>query len=163
MLIINSTTLCQVQSFCGQRRNLLAPFKTHNVNESAFINSRIKWRRERRLKPSQIGRARGGKKKAKHGEGKLLLLGGCRRSVARCSYVLNVSGNLFCSPWNSPLCDRSETGLTEGFWCSFNLLKPTGHAMHQQFNIQQLYVLPTLYLCVLYLSENKERLVPLTV
>ena len=33
--------------------------------------------------------------------------------------------------------------------------------MHQKFNIQQLYVLPTLYLCVLYLSENKQRLVPL--
>ena len=32
----------------------------------------------------------------------------------------------------------------------------------EQFNIQQLYVLPTLYLCVLYLSENKQRLVPLT-
>ena len=30
--------------------------------------------------------------------------------------------------------------------------------MHQQFNIQQLYVLPTLYLCVLYLPENKQRL-----
>ena len=44
----------------------------------------------------------------------------------------------------------------------FNLLKPTGHVMHQQFNIQQLYVLPTLYLCVLYLSVNKQRLVPLT-
>ena len=43
-----------------------------------------------------------------------------------------------------------------------NLLKPTGHVMHQQFNIQQLYVLPTVYLCVLYLSENKQRLVPLT-
>ena len=43
-----------------------------------------------------------------------------------------------------------------------NLLKPTGHLMHQQFNIQQLYVLPTLYLCVLYLSENKQRLVSLT-
>ena len=43
-----------------------------------------------------------------------------------------------------------------------NLLKPTGHVMHQQFDIQQLYVLPTLYLCVLYLSENKQRLVPLT-
>ena len=42
-----------------------------------------------------------------------------------------------------------------------NLLKPTCHVMHQQFNIQQLYVLPTLYLCVLYLSENKQRLVPL--
>ena len=34
--------------------------------------------------------------------------------------------------------------------------------MHQQFNIQQLYALPTLYLCVLYLSENKQRIVPLT-
>ena len=33
---------------------------------------------------------------------------------------------------------------------NINLLKPTGHVMHQQFNIQQLYVLPTLYLCVLY-------------
>jgi hypothetical protein len=43
-----------------------------------------------------------------------------------------------------------------------NLLKPTGYVMHQQFNIQQLYVLPALYLCVLYLSENKQRLVPLT-
>ena len=44
----------------------------------------------------------------------------------------------------------------------FNLLKPTSHMMHQQVNIQQLYFLPTLYLCVLYLSENKQRLVPLT-
>ena len=44
----------------------------------------------------------------------------------------------------------------------FNLLNPTGDVMHQQFNIQQFYVLPTLYLCVLYLSENKQRLVPLT-
>jgi hypothetical protein len=41
-----------------------------------------------------------------------------------------------------------------------NLLKPTGYVMHHQFNIKQLYALPTLYLCVLYLSENK--LVPLT-
>ena len=36
------------------------------------------------------------------------------------------------------------------------------HVLHQQFNIQQLYALPTLYLRVLYLSENKQRLVPLT-
>ena len=43
-----------------------------------------------------------------------------------------------------------------------NLLKPTGHVMNQQFNIQQLYALPTLNLCVLYLSENKQRLVQLT-
>ena len=52
---------------------------------------------------------------------------------------------------------HSQPGLT-----SVNFLKPTGHVMHQQFNIQQLYALPTLYLCVLYLSENKQRLVPLT-
>jgi len=45
---------------------------------------------------------------------------------------------------------------------SINLLQPTGHVMHHQFNIQQLYALPTLYLCVLYLSENKQRLLPLT-
>ena len=43
-----------------------------------------------------------------------------------------------------------------------NSLNPTGYVMHQQFNIQQLYALPTLYLCFLYLSENKQRLVPLT-
>jgi len=43
-----------------------------------------------------------------------------------------------------------------------NFLKPTGYAMRHQFNIQQLYALPTLYLCVLYLSEKKQRLVPLT-
>ena len=43
-----------------------------------------------------------------------------------------------------------------------NLSKPTVHVMHQQFNFQQLYALPTLYLCVLCLSENKRRLVPLT-
>ena len=36
-----------------------------------------------------------------------------------------------------------------------NILKPTGHVTHHQFNIQQLYALPTLYLCVLYLSEKQ--------
>jgi hypothetical protein len=53
-------------------------------------------------------------------------------------------------------------GLCTKFTKNVNFLKPTGHVMHQQFNIQQLYALPTLYLCVLYLSENKQRLVPLT-
>ena len=45
---------------------------------------------------------------------------------------------------------------------TLNLLKPTGYVMQQQFNVQQLYALHTLYLCVLYLSENKQRLAPLT-
>ena len=52
--------------------------------------------------------------------------------------------------------------LNHALFLKLNLLKPTGYVMHQQLNIQQLYVLPTLYLCVLYLSENKQRLVPLT-
>ena len=43
-----------------------------------------------------------------------------------------------------------------------NLLKPAGYVMHYQFNIQQQYALSTLYLCVLYLSGNRRRLVPLT-
>jgi len=43
-----------------------------------------------------------------------------------------------------------------------NLLHPPVYVTHHQLNIQQLYALPTLYLCVLYLSENKQRLVPLT-
>ena len=47
------------------------------------------------------------------------------------------------------------------YTCLLNLLMP-GHVMHQQFNIQELYALPTLYLSVLYLSQNKQRLVPLT-
>jgi len=41
-------------------------------------------------------------------------------------------------------------------------LNPMGYVMHHQFNFQKLYALPTLYLCGLYLSENKQRLVPLT-
>jgi hypothetical protein len=49
-----------------------------------------------------------------------------------------------------------------GIKYQINLLKPTGYVMHCLFNIQQLYALPTLYLCVLYLSENKQRLVPRT-
>ena len=34
----------------------------------------------------------------------------------------------------------------------------SGHYMYDQFNIEQLYAQPTLYLCVLCLSENKQRL-----
>ena len=45
---------------------------------------------------------------------------------------------------------------------AFKLLKLICYVMNHQFNIRQLYALPTLYLCVLYLSENKQRLVPLT-
>ena len=51
--------------------------------------------------------------------------------------------------------------------CLVNLIEPTGYVMYQQFNMQQLYALPTLHLCVWYVfcvsdTENKQRLVPLT-
>ena len=36
----------------------------------------------------------------------------------------------------------------------FNHSQPTGHVMHQQFNIQQLYVLPTLCVFYIYLRTN---------
>ena len=52
--------------------------------------------------------------------------------------------------------------MTTDCFNMFNLLKPAGYVMHQQFNMKKLYALPTLYLCVLYLSESKQRLVPLT-
>jgi hypothetical protein len=56
---------------------------------------------------------------------------------------------------------KNEISLWD-VWKYLNLLKTTGYVMHQRVNIKQLYALPTLYLCVLYLSENKQRLVPLT-
>jgi len=43
-----------------------------------------------------------------------------------------------------------------------NLLKPTGYVMHQQIYHSRNLRAATLYLCVLCLSENKQRLVPLT-
>ena len=40
---------------------------------------------------------------------------------------------------------------------NINLIKPTGHVMHHQLNIQQLYALPTLYVCVfIYLRINSD-------
>ena len=70
--------------------------------------------------------------------------------------------------FSSTLCEASRTQLIHFPYTRPNkeivaflkLLTPTGHVMHQQFNIQHLYALPTLYLCVLFLSENKQRLVP---
>ena len=39
---------------------------------------------------------------------------------------------------------------------SINLLNPTGYVMHHQFNIHQLYVLPTLYVFCIYLRTNSD-------
>jgi len=42
------------------------------------------------------------------------------------------------------------------FSWSFNLLKPTGHVIHHQFNIQQLYAVLTLYLFVFIWEKNSD-------
>ena len=62
---------------------------------------------------------------------------------------------------NTDLCHLQHKLI--GFYNrDFNPSQPSGHYMYHQYNIQQLYAVPTLYLCVLYLSENKQRFVPLT-
>jgi len=35
-----------------------------------------------------------------------------------------------------------------------NILKPTGYVMHQQFNFQQSYALPTLFMCFVFIWEQ---------
>ena len=62
--------------------------------------------------------------------------------------------------------------IQESTYCEQISVTRTGHSepfkaywlreAPADLTFQQLYVLPTLYLCVLYLSENKQRLVPLT-
>ena len=55
----------------------------------------------------------------------------------------------------SILYASSDSGAR--FVLLINLLKPTGHVMHQQFNIQQLYAVPMLYLCVfIYLRTTSD-------
>jgi len=50
-----------------------------------------------------------------------------------------------------------RTGSLNKAVCASSL-KSTGYVMHHQFNIQQLYALSTLYLCVLYLSQTNGNL-----
>ena len=73
--------------------------------------------------------------------------------------MLSVNYNSVCvqitfRPKNANSCMRIELK----YFPQVNLLNTTGHVMHQQFNIQQLYVLPTLYLCVLCLSDGITKL-----
>jgi len=86
------------------------------------------------------------------------MIGAVKYNKSDFSKLLSSYGSVYCYTCLLIIGFRSSV-----VWLHvFNLLKPTGYVMHQQFNIQQLYALPTTYLCVLYLSENKQRLVPLT-
>ena len=60
------------------------------------------------------------------------------------------------------VCIR-ETVFTARYGLDIIPLKPSGHYIYHQFNIQQIYVQPTqLYLCVLCGSQNKQPLFPYT-
>ena len=61
---------------------------------------------------------------------------------------------------NSDLCHLLHKLI--GFYNRFNTLQHGGHYMYHQFIIQQLYILPTLYIFVLFISPNKQQLVPIS-
>jgi len=91
----------------------------------------------------------------------------CENIVLQTLIIISLNSKLkderFCTEWQQAFPEFNLLIIFSwiDFW-SVNYLKPTCHVMHHQFNIQQLYALPTLYLCVLYLSENKQGLVSLT-
>ena len=76
--------------------------------------------------------------------------------------MTHVISSYRCLPHTSKFMMSSIDTVFRNIENIVNLLKPTGHVMHHQINIQQLHALPTRYLCVLYLSESKQRHVPLT-
>jgi len=76
-------------------------------------------------------------------------------------YINNAECSEMLNKWYDGF-DVSALKITKEEWACINLLKATGYVMYNQFNIQQLYALPTLYLCVFYSSQNKQRFVPLT-
>ena len=63
-------------------------------------------------------------------------------------YIINQINSKFysgmkCYTFNG--LRRTRLKLASSERRQINLLKPTGHVIQEQFNIQQLYVLPTLY------------------
>jgi len=74
------------------------------------------------------------------------------KKTANCA-TYSINWLVFITQMKSVYSAVRTGSLNKAVWATS--LKSTGHVLHHQFNIQQLYVLPTLYLCVLYLSENK--------
>ena len=77
------------------------------------------------------------------------------------SGALDTSHFTFDTQFRNPIITTLQTLLRTPIVTTFKT-HLTCNSFASTFNIQQLYVLPTLYLCVLYLSENKQRLVPHT-
>jgi hypothetical protein len=62
--------------------------------------------------------------------------------------------------YSTHLHTNSTQNTEDGTHITINLIKSTFYGMHQQVIYFNNYALPTLHLCVLHLSENKQRLVP---
>jgi hypothetical protein len=85
----------------------------------------------------------------------LIFLSICWKDAASYSHIkLEISAETHIGFYvNAHYClILKETGIEQQIFNPhttnlINLLKPTGYMLHQQFNIQQLYALPTLYLC----------------
>jgi hypothetical protein len=78
-----------------------------------------------------------------------------RQLVWDCPHFMEFRGVLPCShtAGAKPYHETNNSNSHIATVC-LNLLKPTGYVMHQQFNIQQLYSLPTLYLCFVFIWEQ---------
>ena len=76
----------------------------------------------------------------------------------RCTVLILILGARMAAGVTKQL--RRDTGhVTTRDVKAINLVKPTGCGHQQVWNFI-IDILPTLYLCFLYISENKQRLVP---
>ena len=73
-------------------------------------------------------------------------------------YIVDQTLQNYTSFWNCENYFYVPKPILEQFTYTFNLLKLNGHVMHQQFNIQQPYVLPThcIYVFCIYLIINSD-------
>ena len=70
------------------------------------------------------------------------------------SALYDIKGLIFITEMES-VYSAVRTGSLNKAVCCASSLKPTGHVMHQQFNIQQLYALPhTVFMCFVFIWEQ---------
>ena len=82
-----------------------------------------------------------------------------RESIVRVEQPAAAHSNL---QLNSTDCTQCYALNGRNVLHCINLLRPKTYFMYHQFNIQKFCVLPTMHLCVLCGSENKQRLFPYT-
>ena len=73
-------------------------------------------------------------------------------------YIVCITSRYLCCPKRAVIINKYRQNILV---CEatviFNVLQPTGHVKHQQFNIQQLYVLPhCFHVFCIYLRTNSD-------